>query len=344
AQQRFIKMVAQGEFSESSLAVIERILMEDYSAPEVTDLRTYSDQSVAINHRIWKRLLANHEAIPDVAYLELEKIVSKLLEKDLVNPGSLAGSVMFDPELRRCILTELDGARVCWETKKLAERLLMDSAPGGQCKDSNRGGTVFFWGISNALRKVPLYLTTSDTAGDVLQGIDDKGHRFEWPFNSHSVLQGLRAKRLIPSLFTSFLTLSFARGVTCLGGYYQAEYLPAIQDGVVRALRRFYNYRHAADCVTKVHTRAYLGGMQAVMRRIDREHLVPAGPLEIIASGGLTTEELRLIRSLTVRDAHIASLFETITELGLASIAPNDWKRQLAEVCNGILRDQIVIK
>lgn len=320
ALQRAAKMVSDNEISSSLFVVLQQIL-EDYGAQPIIDLPTYSDQAVVLNHRIWKRLFADSESVPDMVYLELEKIAAALLEVDLMKTDSLASRVLLDSVCREQVLGELDGLAVCWERDKLANRL------AGQFDGSC--GTIFFWGISDANRRVPLALVTG-TSGDMLRGIDDRGQPFEHPFDPESIAQGLRAKQLLPSLFTCFLTLAFARGVACLGGYYQAQYLPAIQRGLGKALNQRGDYDHVADDLEQVHTAGYCGGMQAVMHSLDHDHVVPAGPIEIIASGGLTSGELERVRALSVYDAHIASLFETIPDLGLSSVDPADWRTQLA--------------
>jgi hypothetical protein len=96
--------------------------------------------------------------------------------------------------------------------------------------------------------------------------------------------------------------------------------------------------------VEGVATDTYLSGMQAVMIRIKEDTLIPAGPVEIIAGGGLTDDDIQKIQSLTVRDAHLASLFETIPDVVPWAIKMPDWKKQLAVDCCRILGEKVVIK
>lgn len=334
ALQRAAKMVSDNEISSSSFVVLLQIL-EDYGAQSIIDLPTYSDQAVVLNHRIWRRLFADSEGVPDMVYLELEKIAAALLEVDLMKTDSLASWVMLDSVCREQVLGELDGLTVCWQRDRLANRLAGQF--DGGC------GTIFFWGISDANRRVPLALVTA-TSGDMLRGIDDRGQPFEHPFDPKSIAQGLRAKRLLPSLFTCFLTLAFARGVRCLGGYYQAQYLPAIQRGLSKVLKQHSDYDHVVDDLEQVHTAGYFGGMQAVMHSPKHDHVVPAGPIEIIASGGLTSDDVERVRTLSVYDAHVASLFETIPDLGLSGVAPVDWRAQLASDCGQKLGGRLIVK
>jgi hypothetical protein len=84
--------------------------------------------------------------------------------------------------------------------------------------------------------------------------------------------------------------------------------------------------------------------MQAVMVRADNDALIPAGPGEIISGGGLSEEEIEKILSLTVREAHIASLLETVPDVTSPPPESANWKTSLARDCHRLLENRIVIK
>jgi hypothetical protein len=208
----------------------------------------------------------------------------------------------------------------------------------------NWSGTMFFWGVDRGDRKFPLWHGTVDGPLEILRGVDDRGTLWEIPFTVDSIIEGLRQNMLIPSLFTSFLTIALARGMVLWGGYYQAEYLPAIQQGVLRALKKTSGYELAVETIEQVPTNGYLSGMQTVMTEARKGHLVPAGPLEIIARGGLDADELERMGALLIRDAHAASLFETVSDLVAWEPGETDWKNVLSVECHQTLRDKIVVK
>jgi hypothetical protein len=343
-ESRVDQMVQEKKIAPELKTHLHRIFREDYLSPAVIELPSYSLQSVLLNNRIWKRLFREPLAAPEMVYLELEKIVHMLLESDLLNPESLAWCVMFDSELREAVFRELDSTKLCWSLKKLAQRLHIDRLDSAKKKALNNCGTLFFWGINPSGRRVPLYLETNGKHGEMLRGVDDRGKLWELPYTSQSILNALNQNHLLPSLFTCFLVLSFARGITCVGGYFQCEYLPMMQEGLVKALQKTSGYHDVATLVQGVTTETYLSGMQAVMVRIDEDTLVPAGPIEIIAGGGLTDDNIQQILSLTVRDAHLASLFETVPDIVPWAIKMPDWKKQLAIDCCRILRGSVVIK
>jgi hypothetical protein len=344
AQKRFDRMFHENKISASLAQPLHEILHDDYCDPTVMSFSKYSQQSVVLNSRIWERLFSDSTSPPKMINLELEKVVHMLLEYDLKNPESLAWCVMFDPVLRETLLKELDGAHVCWDLNKLAQRLNMDQLNSFERRASKKCGTHFFWGIDKTGRRIPLYLQTGGHNKELLRGIDDHGALWELPYTPQSILNALEENRLLPSLFTCFLVLAFARGVTCVGGYYQGEYLPKMQKGLMKALKKTGHYKNIAGCVENIKAHMYLSGMQVVMIRIKDDALIPAGPLEIIAGGGLTEGDLHQILSMTVRDAHLASLFETIPDIAPWVIETPDWKEHLASDCFRLLEDKVVIK
>ena len=146
----------------------------------------------------------------------------------------------------------------------------------------------------------------------------------------------------MPSLFTCFLETAFARGLVCLGGYYQAAYLPLMQTGLQTALAATGD-RETAQRVAAVPTRRYLSGMLGVMIR-NQGGLFPAGPIEIIAGGGLTGDDLTRLAALTVRQAHLAGLFDTVIDAVSPEHRPAGWAAALARDCAAALDGAVVVK
>jgi copper homeostasis protein CutC len=84
--------------------------------------------------------------------------------------------------------------------------------------------------------------------------------------------------------------------------------------------------------------------MVAVMSRLEDGSLVPAGPLEIVAGGGLTAEDIMSVQSLTVREAHLADLLETITDCIPPELRPAGLRKQLAAEGSPWLEGKVVVK
>jgi len=344
AENQIVKMAREKKISPLIEQHLHDIFQEDYCSKAILDLPNYSDQAVVLNNRIWKRFFSKSLIAPGMIYLELEKIVHMLLASDLLNSESLAWFVLFDADLREAVLRELDNTNLCWSRNKLSQRLSIDTFESSRNKALNNCGTIFFWGINPSGRRIPLYLETRGNNGEVLRGVDERGRIWELPYTPQSILNALNQNHLLPSIFTCFLVLSFARGITCVGGYYQCEYLPLMQEGLIKALKNTFGYHDVASFVASVTTDTYLSGMQAVMIRVKEDALVPAGPVEIIAGGGLTDKDINKILSLSVKDAHLASLFETIPDFVPWVIKSPSWKEQLALDCFRILERRVVIK
>ena len=344
AEKRLDKMIREERISSSLKGPAGTILSEDYCNSDVMDQSSYSDQTVLLNNLIWKRLFQEESQRTELVYLELEKIVEKVLQFDLKNKNSLIYKVMFEPTLRETILHELDGARACWNLNKLKKRIHFSQLNDSDKKSTNGCGTLFFWGINEAGRRIPLYLASSGDKNALFKGIDDHNNSWQLDYSPDAIQTALSEGRLIPSLFTCFLVLSFARGVRCIGSYFQGEYLPNMQQGVVNALKKIPEYHEIAIQVEKIESNFYLSGMLPVMALLDNEFIIPAGPLEIMAGGGLKNGDIEKMLSIKVRDAHIASLLETLPDFIPWILKSSDWKGRLAKDSLSRLEGKVVIK
>lgn len=341
AMKRLGKMEGNSEIGIREAGALRQIFEQDYDAPGVMDLCSYSKQSLVVNNRIWQRLFSSKRGESHIVTMDMENIVRQLLVSDLNNKKSLIFSLFMDPGLRNRVIEKLDNKRACWNLAELRQRHDVESTnvPGKTMPISC--GTLFFWGVNERSRRIPLLLVENKKDSWSFKGTDDKGNVTEITFSVESILTALKSGQLLPSIFTSFTVLAFARGLTCLGGYYQAEYLPMMQKELVAALRENGSYQEEARLVEQVETGSYLSGMQTVMTG-DTDSLVPAGPIEIIAGGGLTDEDLDQILSLSVREAHLASLFETVADISSSADKNGELKQTIAKYCWS-LRDKVVV-
>lgn len=339
AQKMLGKMLHQKMIPPKTVGAVKEILQKNYCAEAVLMQSSYSRQSSLVNRAMWKEFFADPLKVPELAYFEIENIAGRLLEYDLKNPQSLAYNVMFAPKLRENVLGELEGIKGCWKRKELLHRM---SAPLSNQGHPKQSGTVFFWGTDKKGRRIPLF-PEDDGKYQNLRGKDDQGRIRTFPYSPLSLLEGIRTKRLLPSLFTCFLLLSFARGIACIGGYFQAAYLPAMQQGLLRAIKKTGGYHDVIPLLSKVPTDLYLSGMLAGMSRRGNSGLIPAGPAEIIAGGKIRPPHINKMLSLTVRDAHIAGLFETLPDILSPEEFPADWKQTLASDCFCLLAEKTAV-
>lgn len=276
---------------------------------------SYARQATEVNHRFWRRLFRDRVCRSELIYIELEGIVCRLLEKDLFDESAICHQLMFDAALRRRLVESLDGHRGCWQHEKLLRRCSDAAAMPRKNRPDSSPGTMFFWGIDAKGRKVPLCLVENrGAAGADLRGIDDCGQTWSIPFTPSHLARELARGHLLPSIFTSYLLVSIARGIDCIGGYYQASYLPIMREAVTATLLGNPVGTAATGDIARLDPDPYLSGMQAIGLDIDGQ-LLPAGPLEIIASGGLSAEQYERIGGVTVLQSHIASLYDTLMDV-----------------------------
>jgi len=306
------------------------------------DFPGYSGQATVMNYRIWQRLFKDHVCRSELVYIELESIVCKLLQKDLFDKSTICHQLMFDPKLRGQLIENLDGERGCWQYEKLLQRCLSAEEGQGAHAPHSVQGTLFFWGVDAKGRKVPLCIAGSENkSGVALRGIDDSGQSWSMPFTPADISRGLREGRLLPSIFTSYLLVSIARGISCIGGYYQADYLPIMHKAVIDTLRSNSGKTVKTFGTQNFRPDLYLSGMQAIGLEIN-DQLLPAGPLEIIASGGLDTEQYERIGQVTVLQSHIASLYDTIMDVSPQNGELNRSRQEITRLAHDAVSRKIV--
>jgi hypothetical protein len=302
----------------------------------------YSRQATIANHRFWRHLFQDGVRRSDLVYLELENIVCRLLVKDLFDQSTISHQLLFDPELRGKLIDNLNGQRGCWHHEKLSIRCSDSSDVKGQNTTDSTQGTIFFWGVDEKGRKIPLYLVEgSKTTSAELRGIDDSGKLFTCPFTPADINRGLQDGRLLPSIFTSYLLVSIARGISCIGGYYQAEYLPIMRTAVIDTLRSNSGKTIKTFDSGKLCPDPYLSGMQTIGLKTGSQ-LFPAGPLEIIASGGLSAEQLQQVGGVTVLQSHIASLYDTMTDVAPQRGDSNLEKKEISRLVHDAVGSKIL--
>ena len=339
------RLIEQGVVAPDLAEPIHQVLAREYADSAVLGESCYSRQAVKLNHRIWKRLFRHSQPPREIVYLELEKVAARLLALDLLDENSVAWRTFFDPAVRSLVLDTLDGKRACWNRRALDERLRRSESRSEARPGAAGGGTVFFWAVDGAGRGVPLDFSGSGPGVASLVGVDGHGRRLSFPVDPSALVEALDRRSLIPSLFTSYLTISLARGVSCIGGYYQAEYLPVMQQAVVSAFAG----QGGSDCsvaraVASIPTHGYLSGMQAVMSEVRDRTLAPAGALEIMAGGGLCDADLERIGNLTVGEAHLASVVDTVMDAAPGTIDGDGWQSRVGKELHEELGSRVVMQ
>ena len=320
--------------SKTTAKTILNLLEHEYADDVVLNQDNYAAQAMIVNQRLGKRMLKTSEQPPDIVYLEIEKITTFLLGKDLNHENSLAYRIFFNTKLRDTIIKNLDGCPGCWQADKLKTR---DTARGNP--DGTAAGTFFFWGIDDCGRRVPLLLKS--IKGDLyLCGRSDRGDSFTMNFNRDALMQALEKQKLLPSLFTCFLLICFARGFTCVGGVFQGAYLTRMKTGIADGLEALGD-TPTAEIIKKITTTLYQDGMLAFMSPGQDNDLFPAGPIEIIQAGGINKNNLIKAFGMTVTQAHMAGLLGTLKDADAQVTRQPDWQQMVASACSRELSEKI---
>lgn len=334
--QKLDRLMAAGVIGEAAGQTAMEILQQDYLDDFVLGLPDYCAQATVLNYRLGRGMFARESFKPDTVYLPLEDITARLLTCDLQNCASLVYKCFFDADLCRMIISSLDGRNACWNVAKLTERLQNGTRLGFNPLVKG-GGTVFFWAVDNKGRKFPLNLTGEGNSRQ-LAGVDLSGKVWHFTFSPDEIGNALKDRQIYPSLFTSYLTISMARGVGCLGGYFQSEYLPVMQKGLVAALATVPSYADLAQKVAAVPTDRYLSGMMGILVKGISARILPAGPLEIIARGGLDHEYIDSFLSLTVAQAHEIGMISMYPDIASAGERMTDWQEVLMPQDTGVAK------
>ncbi|WP_320044903.1 hypothetical protein [uncultured Desulfobacter sp.] len=327
AMQRTSTWGKKNQISIVTTQTILSLLEDEYADDRVLSQENYSTQAMIVNQRLGKRMLKTSDHPPDIIYLEIEKITAFLLGKDLNRKNSLAYRIFFNTTLRNMVIQQLDGCSGCWFVDRLNARQTALGKP-----NATGTGTIFFWGIDAYGRRVPLLLKSIEN--DLcLCGRDDRGDYFTIHFTRDEIIQALEEQKLLPSLFTCFLLICFARGFNCVGGVFQGAYLSRMKNGIADSLDAQSDTTNA-KMIRDIPTTFYQDGMLAFMSAGQGNGLLPAGPIEIIQAGGINKNDLNKAFGLTVTQAHMAGLFGALKDAGASITRQPGWQQMVAQACS----------
>jgi hypothetical protein len=144
-------------------------------------------------------------------------------------------------------------------------------------------------------------------------------------------LAALAERRIIPGLFAAYGCLAFARGMRCLGGVYQADYLPSMRAGLASALDAVGDAERAR-AVAAAPAGELAAGPEFFFARYPDGQLLAAGPVEILAAGGLGRASLEQAGRMTLEEALRAGLAELYAEFVPTAERDPDWRAIAAPV------------
>ena len=317
------------ELPEGDRAVVDALLSGLYDRPHVLNQHWYVDQAAIINRELWDLTFTPEarQKVPQLVSLEQETVTIGLLEKDLTNPHSFISTILFDTPTRNAVIAHLEGIPGCWrnngffETRKQADGEItvahaglaelanpdLPLSPAQRREDAERAMTHFFWGLDEKGKSYPLALVENQ-GQTVLRRVDKLGVTQDLPFTKDAILAGLRNRTLMPSLVVTFGVIQFARGINCLGGFMQEEYLTNMGRGFQQAFEQT-NKHSWAQRVSEAKRPGYAVGMPLVITRdFSTGNLRMANPIDMIKHGGLSAEELNQLQHLPLETEYLMGL------------------------------------
>lgn len=174
------------------------------------DYDKFSDQITFLNYKLWKYYFDKRirDSVPDIIYFQVNRILVRTFIEEIKKEDSLISLILFDPDVRLIFLKNFYGIQGAWKDDK---------------------GTRLFWGISEKKRFISLEI---DLLTNSLKGKD-----FCIELQREALIEALMKDNIFPSLFFTFLIITFLEGYVALGGSNQLDYLPKMQKALIKSLK-----------------------------------------------------------------------------------------------------------
>ena len=255
---------------------ITSVLDSVYLTSEALSSESYSDQITRTNFNLWKEFFSQSTTVlPDLIYLELERIVSNLLQKHHMTPGSRLHEFIFNSDILAQIEKSFDGIPSAFSIKQ-------------------KKGTFLFWYFPQGTNKrIALWRKGTDL-------IPEDGSCVI-PLEPANITRLLEQRELIPSNMLSLVTLSCYYGIKCLGGFSQVNYLTSFHE----AYATIFMSEGLQDKEIKSYTQSLCGDFVISFLEKNSGELVPATGLDFVLYNQPNSWELfqENIQKLTPRES-----------------------------------------
>lgn len=284
ANSQLDKKITSGEVSKDQASKIRQILKVFFGNKDVLKIKDLASQISKINYLIWPtffhtkkdedKLISKFKPISDLIYIDIESVITEtIINFHLNNPKSLIYNLLFNRELRDL------------------EIKYFGNLYGGFSIDKT-WGTFLFWGIDDKYRRVGLFLEGNEIVST------DGSIRCE--LSPHAVLEGLKQKKIFPSMLLCYIMTSFYYGMKCLGGFCQVHDLTMVKEAWQNFLIEI-GEKSEAESIIPIQTKE-LGGDGMILAYLIKG-------TELIASTGL---DMMLDTECTMFD-HYMDLSKKVT-------------------------------
>ncbi len=253
-------------------------------------LETFSDQVSCLNFKLWKYYFHSRtrDSIPDMVYLQSNRLVLELLTRELQKEDSLVSTILFDRKAREAVFRNFYGIPCCW---------------------GDNAGSHFFWGVSPKKKLFPLTLNEDS---NVLEG-----GQLSIEMTPAAILDALTGGMIMPAIFIDFLLFTFLDGYLALGGFNQVDFLPRMQAAHLKSLEEMgktgmsesFSSRVTDGLICGMFPFDFDSGIDLIWHYNSRD-----GKFNGNLEGGLTGEELAKVKHMPVKDL-IGSAVEMMLEI-----------------------------
>lgn len=203
----FITSYTEGALTPEEMEFLEYLFFGCLEIEKVSqNYEIFSDQITFLNSKLWKYYFDKsiRDSIPEMLYLESNQMILNLLIEKIKDENSLESLILFDPEVRRIYLKNFEGVPGCWGESM---------------------GSQLFWGVVDKKKyKRFIRLHLDDTSNSLV------GDNFKIKLERETILDALKTKKIIATIFFDYLILSFIEGYLILGGFNQLDNLPQMQE------------------------------------------------------------------------------------------------------------------
>lgn len=274
------RVISNFKKSSISLPWLSDALLQGGALLDRSAFPYFVDQTVMVNDYIFSHALQSIKNAPRVVVLPLEDFTRELLLQSF-EKRDLFYDIIFHSDVRDKALQVFDHIKGAWTGTAL--------------------GNQFFVGANEKGDQTALYVD-----GDYLVGRD---REFRLKIEPSEIISALNEKRICPGVFLS-LQLLIDHGILPAGGYFQAKYLPEMQQRMSKFLDDFLGKKEASNRICSLAFGAVSYGMTYVL-----DGFSPGG-IDLALKdpksfGELTTS---LLSSLTVEQGVMLNLPQVYAE------------------------------
>ena len=277
---------------------LDEICREIYESEDMSRAESFSQQSTIAGKKLMDHLFTGEA--PSFTFLEMETVVLPLLLTELKDESSLLFRLLYDESIR--------------------EKLTRQKLPDGLSVSD-----LLFRAADEKGRKIMLSLNPDGS----LTGRDWRKEPVCFGTAPEILSSLIREKRVFPGVFTEALLLFFERGITWMGGMFQASYLPHWQTGLADVLEQA-GCGIQAEQIRAYDCTGYICGPMLALSRGDG-FATTTGPVELWQDP-VPFEKIRESAGrTTLWDGHRIGLSEMYFDLVSRDEREPDWYRLIAE-------------